>query len=1112
MLYLVKGRAGTGKTKYLHEKFQTLSKETDKLLFIVPDNATFDTQNAFLNEVGPMASSKIKIMGFTSLSTYILDSCGKKNLAFADEGIKHVVMSMAIDACESELRLFSKKKNSKDMCELMLSTMKSFKHRQITCTSLRNVIDACDNEKLKQKLSETLFIFESFEDILSKSYIDPLDVLPKASLALSEFNLFDGYTIVIDSHKAFSKQQYYMIKMLLSQAKDMYVSIVTDDVHINKGEIFYTNYLMEKILVSIAKDVNSSVDDTTFVPNQTRFIYDDLKALEDCVFRFDGSKYDGKCDHIEKYVAKSIFEEADFVARTINKHIIEDDYRYKDIAIVSRHPEKYIGILDLAFDKYGISYFISRPEYIDSKPLVKCITSLFNIVIDNFDKDDIIALLKTGLVSFSEEDINLFENYVFVWDVNRKDFLNEFKNNPEGFSEKIDEEESKKLKRIENVRNTIVSSILKFKENSKNTTGKNIAIAFMNLLYDLEIDKNIKKLAKNIESDPKESKELYRLWNAFADVIDKLASVTEKYKLTVKRFYELLYTYISHTSISDIPTGIDQVTLYDVTTLSFNDKKIIFVIGCNDGEFPNSTYETGLFTDEECKELLELKLDIQDSTVEVYSSENMYVYVALTRASELLYMSYYQSEVNGENIVNSSIFTQLVDFMPNINVKTFEDTDVYDSLWCEKSAFEYLSEHYQTEDENTLGLLNYFQNIDEYNSTIKSIENNKNGKVLNLSNKEIIDKLFGKEMYLYPSNVDVFYNCRFKYFVQYALKIKPREKAEINSLEYGNLMHYLLEKFMRQHKNDDFSQLSEDVIKKDSDKLLDYYAENVLGGFEDKSAKFKYLYNRMKETAVKILIHTVNGLAKSKFIPSEFEMNINDDGDIPSYSIKIDDELSLKLIGKIDRVDKYTRNNVEYIRVVDYKTGNKTFKLDDILNGINLQTLIYMKSITELSDDDSKIEPAATVYLPAKNPVISAPSDDEEEIAKEYNKQMRMFGLVLDNSEIINAMEEGAQGVYVSISSNKDGYKGTAGTSLISANDYAKLFKKADSLLIDMVKELHNGIVEAKPLETSGLGPCSYCKYKFICEHDYDTDENRPYVSIGKNDLSAVLEGGDLNG
>ena len=177
--------------------------------------------------------------------------------------------------------------------------------------------------------------------------------------------------------------------------------------------------------------------------------------------------------------------------------------------------------------------------------------------------------------------------------------------------------------------------------------------------------------------------------------------------------------------------------------------------------------------------------------------------------------------------------------------------------------------------------------------------------------------------------------------------------------------------------------------------------------------------------------------------------------------------------GIIDRVDLYEKDGVRYVRVVDYKTGAKEFRLSDIWQGLNIQMLLYLFALKNNVGDryGGSMTPAGVLYLP------SDPKPAESE--KDAKKIFRMNGLLLDDAEALAAMEEKGEGVYIPTSLKKDGWDGR---NLASAALFGQIERRIGEIVTDMATELRNGNVDAVPAQ-KGSEPeaCRYCDYRAVC-------------------------------
>ncbi len=1115
MLHFVLGTTGVGKTKYLYDTMCALANNgEDKLMFIVPDQLSFETEKTFLELLGPKTSRNIKVFGFSRLCDYVFEQTGNRFLSFADEGIRNVVMNVAIEQVMDSLELFSKRATATDLSQLMLNSVKEYKKCSITSQMLYDASKKVDDETLSKKLYETALLYDTYNTLMEKSYIDPLDSVTRICSVLERTPLFEGYTIAIDSYYGFTSQEYSLLSVLMKQSKDMFVALTTDNVDATNGDLFFVSDRTKKRLTRIAKENDISIAKPVTLYENKRFNNEVLKHIEENVFRLQKNVAQNSGDALTLYEAKSIYDEADFVARNISKLIIEENYEYDDIAVITRTSDKYLGILDTTFEKYSISYFMDKPQDIDTKPLIKFVMSCFDVISGGFDKDDVLSLLKTGLTNVSVEEIADFENYLFVWEISGKRFFEEFTQNPGGFADEIYDSDKEILKSVENTRKTIIEPLKSFYFDTKDANVLDICKALMKLINKLSVKENLNALCDKLEEINEEQAcaEQIRLYNVFVEILDKMVNVIGQYKMTAKRFAELLHINFVNTDISFIPHGLDQVDVATADRSLLSNKKAVFVIGAIDGEFPHTPVQSGVYSDDERIVLEDLGIKLSDSVEQLVPTEKHLAYKALTSACDRLFVSYYTFSLDGEKKTPSSIVGEIQQSFTELPLDTSISTTVFDSLYSERCAFEYLIRHLNLQDPDIKKLYDYFVNKDYYKDILLTIQSSRKKEPKRIKDKNIAKKLFKTQMYLSASQVDKFSQCKFQYFCNYGLRIKERRVAKIDSLEYGTLMHHILEYFLKNHKDDDFSQLSEQLVENEVNKLIDDYVDLHLGGKNGKTKRFMYLYNRIKKTAVSIVYRTVTEFAQSSFKPVDFELSIKED--IDYFEIKVNDEISVKIRGSIDRVDIMEHNGKKYVRIVDYKTGTKQFSLSDVLYGINLQMLIYLSAVNTVGTSryGEDIVPAGILYMPAVAPTINVTdSDPLKKATEKAEKKRKMHGIILDDMDIIKGIDKELKGDYIHLKLKGDVLVGSL-DSLATLEQFGMLFAQVDSIVKEMALSLCDGDISAQPLIGKTSSPCKYCVYNNICGYE-DGDPCINAENFDKEDVYKILNGEEeLNG
>ena len=204
------------------------------------------------------------------------------------------------------------------------------------------------------------------------------------------------------------------------------------------------------------------------------------------------------------------------------------------------------------------------------------------------------------------------------------------------------------------------------------------------------------------------------------------------------------------------------------------------------------------------------------------------------------------------------------------------------------------------------------------------------------------------------------------------------------------------------------------------------FNESIRVPYPAKNARFRYLFSRLRRTALAVIENIAAELARSDFKPIRFELGFGGrDGDIPGVTIREDDTV-LSVSGKVDRVDGWLRDGKLYLRVVDYKTGKKRFDMADLRAGLGLQMLLYLFTLEKEGSPyfGSPVVPAGVVYTPARKEIVRADRDvSPEKLEALLRRENSRTGLLLNDPEVLRAMEHSAleSPCYLPITVNKNG-------------------------------------------------------------------------------------------
>ena len=1112
MLHIVTGRSGSGKTTWVREKIKELiNTEGERPILLVPDQFSFENERAVLNLLGAKNMKKIDVFSFPRLAVSNLDSKVLKGKMFASDGVRMAYMSEAISALSDELKIFSKVRHNVSGLQAFIDFSKELETCDVSSDEILSLIEKMNQGLLKDKLYEINLINDAYNALLHRSYFDDTEALKYFNEFAKETEFFKNKTVFLDSFRAFSEQEYKCITIALSTAKDVYITICTDNSVSEESPFIYMNELKKK-LIAISNKCNVKIAPIIEIDNNVS-LNKAIRHIERNIYNEEPEKMIDACDGVTILKCSDITDECNTVALEIKKLIRSGKYRCKDIAVVERSSDKYKRIMCDVLKRYGVPVFDDSRRPLSFETLFIHITSAIECVVDSFKTESVMRYLKTGLSELSFSDVALLEKYVLVWGISGSAWLNDFTMHPDGFGSVIDEVAKEKIEYLNKLRRKIILPLLNLKKACDGVSGLEVSKAVYSFIVDTNVSDKLYNLSLELNNDgfPVEALQKEASWDALIEILDTISEITREKYYSIKRWYELFSILVFSKDIGEIPQGLDEVKIGSADRIRTENVKVIFLMGVNKNEFPLISSIGGLLTDSDRRVLTnEMSLNIKPAFEESIFEERFIAYCMLTAGSDRLYLSYREISQDETTSGASELIDDIKEILPDVKVISSCDIPEEEKIESEFSAFFTLAKMYNDDTDIRATLYEYFKNKPEYFDRLESISLAKTGKKGEFKNKEVAKKLFGENIGVSASRLDSFYMCPFSFFCRYGLKANAIKTAELQPTDSGIIIHGVLEEVLSKYEKGSFLELSDEDLRAVISRYLKKYLEEKKGGFQDKSKRFMFLYNRMIEVLMLIFERLKNEFSKVSFKPVDFELTVGDDEKIPAYTLPLVDG-KISVYGSIDRVDLMEKDDIKYIRVVDYKTGEKEFKLSNLLSGINLQMVLYLMAITKNGTDYyGETVPAGVLYLPSRIGIkdyLSSRNPSVENIDAQKRYSGKLSGMVLNSPVVLNGMGVESFPDYLPVAYKKDN---SLSGNYFSPKNFKELSERVDEKIIEMGEALHNGEFPVLPSSSSGQAKqCFYCDYRSICGFEDGDLTNE----ICNEKHAKVLEmlGGDCN-
>lgn len=667
---------------------------------------------------------------------------------------------------------------------------------------------------------------------------------------------------------------------------------------------------------------------------------------------------------------------------------------------------------------------------------------------------------------------------MIVWDIRGGMWLREgdWTASPDGYGREMTETAAARLRQVNGVRRRVRLLLEPLYQGMKTaSSARSKAECLYTFLQEAGVPQALEETAGKLlaENQPQLAEEYVQLWEIFCGVLDQFVEILGDTELTGEEFARLLRLVLTQYSVGTIPATLDQVKVSEITRNDRHRVRCLFLLGANDHVLPMPPSGHGLLDPEDRETLQQREILLSDAVFDPLDNELQNIYACLAQPTERLTVSWPVGDISGAQLRPSFVVQRMEKLFPDLHV--LREDGAYRRM-LPATALELAG--------SDRALERYFRQQGGYDRVLDAMDRSRALGRGRLS-PEAVQALYGRSLHMSASRMDQVKRCHFGYFMQYGLRARERRPAGFEAPEIGTFIHYLLENVAREVKNrGGWSQVEREELRRLVREYIDQYAREEIDGYREKSARFRYLFSRLRTAACAIVEDMAGELAQSDFSPVAFELGFGGrDGQLPAVTVTEGDE-TLSVSGKVDRVDGWLHDGKLYLRVVDYKTGKKAFDLSDLRYGLGIQMLLYLFTLEKegRSYFGYPIVPAGVLYHPAREVILKKDRGIQpEKLQAALQEELRRSGMVLADPEVLRAMEHSALEAphYLPIRVKKDG---SISDGIASAEQLGKLGRYVEDLLHQIAREIGSGNIDADPV---ARGPqeraCDRCDFAAAC-------------------------------
>ena len=1108
------GPSGSGKSHRIYEEImQRAAQEPGRnFLIIVPDQFTMQTQKDLVMRSDRGGILNIDVLSFGRLSHRILEEVGTKEMPVLDDTGKSLVLQKIAADLKEQLPAMGSLLHKQGYIHEVKSAISEFMQYGISTQDMDKLIASAEKRgALAMKLRDLKTLYRGFQDYIRDHFITTEETLDVLRRSLVKSKILPDSVVIFDGFTGFTPIQNRLIQELMRVCEETIVTVTIgeeEDPYQMDGEqkLFHLSKKTVADLVKLAAEAEVTRGEDVFVkggPN--RFTEAPaLCYLEQNLFRYQYEPYTEKQCEIRMFEALSPREEVHQTALYIRKLIREEGLTYRDIAVVIGDLEGYASYVETEFGQLEIPCFLDRTRGIVLNPMIEYIKSALQLYIRDFSYDTVFHFLRSGMADISREEIDELENYVIRtgargYRTYSRLFTRKTEEMQQGSGQEDTERAEETLERLNRIRQQFADTVEILHMAPRAKAGE-----YVDHLYDFLEQNQVQQKLLNYqqrfeqEGDLAKAREYAQIYRLVMDLLDQIYELLGEEEISLQEFADILEAGFGEITVGTIPQNVDRIVVGDMERTRLKQVKVLFFLGVNDGNIPKNASKGGIISDMDREFLIESGTEMAPSPRQQMYIQRLYLYLNMTKPSERLYLSYAKVNSDGKGIRPSYLIDTVRKLFPQLAVEYPQNRSRLEQIEGRQEGARYLAEELR---EYADGTLREEERQDFY-LMYRAYEADPEGrdrltaaafrryKESGLS-RIVARALYGRQLENSVSRLETYAACACRHFLQYGLSLQEREEFGFEVSDMGNVYHAVLENFAGKLAESgrtwwDFDEnFATQAIKEAVEGYAATYGETVLYS----SARNEYAITRMSRILTRTVLTLQQHLKQGSFQPDDYELSFRFAENLDSIHVDLSEEEKMHLQGRIDRIDVSEDAEHVYVKVIDYKSGNKKFDLAALYYGLQLQLVVYMNAAMELESrkhPDKEIVPAALLYYHIDDPTIETPVElTQEQINEEILTKLRMNGVVNSDPAVVERLDRFLQdkSKVIPVEKKKDG-SFSARSGILSREELHVVSAYVDTKIRQIGREILDGKIAANPYEKGNEEACTYCAYKKVCGFD----------------------------
>lgn len=1116
-IQFILGRSGTGKTSWCvaaaAEALVTPSETP--LVLLVPEQATYQMEHAVLSRPGVAGYSRLRVLSFNRL-VFWLNQRLRSGAELSRLGRQMVTQRALLDAAE-ELGLYRETARQSGLAQRLSGLFTELQQADCGPEQLallaQKLIKENPGSTTTRKWQDIARVFAEYTAFFENA---PYEIRnPDAQLTLARREIegaafLKGAEVWVDGFSGFTVQERELLIAIARQAKMMHIALCLDPMTYDLGctdvnlpdpsGLFYNTELTYAELSGIFGKCNFSIAAPVILKEPLRYAKSPgLRHIEACLMDEQAKTISAK-GAVEIACCTDVRAEGEWVAGRICELVRGKGYRYRQIAVAVPEMDVYAAVLESAFKSYGIPFFLDRPAAVRHHPLAETLQAGLAAA-DGFATTNVLCYLKSGLAGVEPGLIDRLERYCLAYGVEREDWTDAA---AWRFGQATAPEEDVVM---EDMRRRVVGPLKELQtslfEGNEGIEAGAFVRAVWALLERIDACRTLTVWAQDDAADLQGHRQT---WTQLIGVLDELERVFAGRKERASTFVSILTDALSSLTIKLIPPKLDQVLVGSIERSRHPEIRAMFLAGATQRQFPIPLSTTDILGRREREAARAEGLELTDTLTQQLSMRQYLAYIALTRASEYLAISFPQQDEKGAATV-PSVWVERIEAM-------FEDVRHFaagrgQSVWDSHNAGE-LAERLaaacgkdrhagsQTDAAAYVLCAGMGSSLEPVRAAAEHVM-----RALTYENAAILAAETAAKMKLIANfsatRLGAFAACPYQHFAKYVLGLEKRPVLRFEPVDVGVFYHKVIETlFMRLKEHglswgtaaaDELAALCEATIGQT-------LAENeTIAAFMRRQMHPRYIIEGACET-VRRFVPALAELERAgvfRQAASEFD-----------FAFELDKGVRVK--GRIDRVDIAEVGGQRTAVIFDFKRTPRSVSWTDLYYGLDVQLLMYLLAVPSLPKALGAERIAGAFYVPIEIGGKTLPPDEIEEKRAGFGYKAK--GLF--DGEFAAAIDTTATGRsrYYNFAVSKDGqpYSYYSSSGAVRPEEFEAALAYGLTIIRRLAGDIRSGCITAAPYRIGKASPCGHCDYKSVCRFDWQINDYNILEGWGKEQVIEKME------